>query len=635
MGYLQGNKNINKLRTSDHICMLFDNIDCYREIATDFIVEGLLNKERVLCIVSEYSLPMIQQDLKSKDIDMKYFIDKKQLVINNTNNVYNANDSFNPKEAIEYWKKQLEYIENQGVGGFRVVGEVAFDESKTKENFDNLIEHELLFNKEIMSLYGKYKYLCVFNKAKFPPFVLEDMIKKHNILINNKEILNPNPYYMDINDQIKEYNEKIAFRNRFSLDLNTYVNQINIDNSEDNKDIEIMKHILGATGDGIWELDIKSSKIDLSSTFYDIIGVAKENMSNNYKELTKLIHHEDIDEFIESSKKCLNNEIEYFSQEVRIKKNNGEWVWLLIKGAITKRNILNGQALEMVGIFNNITETKRIKRELEEKIYFEKLRTDFFANLSHEFRTPLNVILGSIQLQELYVNNDIKNKNSDKYKRTLRSMKQNCYRLLRLVNNLIDITKIDTGFYNLELENYDIVNLIKNIVFSVEDYVVKQKLSIKFISGIENMIIACDPEKIERVVLNLLSNSIKFTPPGGEIVVNINNENNNIIITVSDTGLGIPKDKIMNIFDRFLQINESLTRNYEGSGIGLSLVKSIIEMHKGEVYVESKLNKGSKFFIKLPIKIIRDSDFKNDIKLTSIANVERMNIEFADIYSRA
>lgn len=634
MGYLQENRDLDKLSSNEHICMLFDNIDYYREIATDFIIDGLANDEKVLYIVSEYSAPMIQQDLKSKDIDMQYFINKGQLTISNSNNVYNVNDSFNPKKAVEYWKKEVEYIEKQGFSGFRVVAEVVFDEDKTQKSFENFMEHEVLFNKEIVSIYGNQKYLCVFNKAKFPPVVLEDMIKKHNIVINNKEILNPNPYYIDINDQIKEYNDKKSLRNRFSLDSSIYLDQIDIDKKKENKDIEIMKHILGATGDGIWEFDIESSKIDLSSTFYDIIGVMKNDFNNNYKEIVKLIHHEDVNEFLESSKKCLRNEIEHFSHEVRIKKSNGEWVWLLIKGVTIKRNTLNGQAFKMVGIFNNITESKRMKRELDEKIYFEKLRTDFFANLSHEFRTPLNVILGSIQLQELYVNNDILNKNSDKYKRQLKSMKQNCYRILRLVNNLIDSTKIDTGFYNIDLENYDIVNLIKNIVFSVEDYVIKQKLNIKFKCNIEEMIIACDPEKIERVILNLLSNAIKFTPPEGEIIVNVFIDNSNIIIKVKDTGLGIPRDKIVSIFDRFSQVDKSLTRSHEGSGIGLSLVKSIIEMHKGEVYVESELNEGSKFFIKLPIRVIEDFNFKSEIEKARIANVERMNIEFADIYSR-
>jgi len=213
-------------------------------------------------------------------------------------------------------------------------------------------------------------------------------------------------------------------------------------------------------------------------------------------------------------------------------------------------------------------------------------------------------------------------------------MKQNSYRLLRLLNNVIDITKIDSGFYNIKVEDYDIKMLIEKIVESIEDYVKNAGLNIKFKSNVDKLIISCDPEKIEKIILNILSNAIKFTEPGGKINVNLKVDKDALIISIKDTGIGIPEDKLDKVFYRFKQVNSLKHRANEGSGIGLSLVKSWVSAHNGEVFVKSKENKGTEFIIKLPNKtVINDISNENEIAATRAMNVERLNIEFSDIYS--
>lgn len=148
--------------------------------------------------------------------------------------------------------------------------------------------------------------------------------------------------------------------------------------------------------------------------------------------------------------------------------------------------------------------------------------------------------------------------------------------------------------------------------------------------------VACDLDKIERIILNLLSNSIKFTTPGGSIFVNIFDGEEYITISIEDTGIGIPEDKLNIVFDRFRQVDKSFTRNYEGSGIGLSLVKSLVEIQGGAISVESKLGVGTKFIIRFPVKLL-DNDKREDItKLvdnTINDSVQRIKIEFSDIYN--
>lgn len=275
---------------------------------------------------------------------------------------------------------------------------------------------------------------------------------------------------------------------------------------------------------------------------------------------------------------------------------------------------------------------KKIKenyRLLSEAKEFDILKTEFFTNISHELRTPLNVILGAIQLLNYYHKIGINEEKSDQY---LNSIKQNCFRILRLINNLIDITKMDSGYFEITPSNYNIVNIVENITLSVAEYAENKSINLIFDTDVEEKFISCDPDKIERIMLNLISNSIKFTNPNGSIFINIYDKGDHIIISVKDTGIGIPEDNLSIIFERFRQANKSLARNREGSGIGLSLVKSLVEMHGGKISVKSSWGKGSEFIISLPSVTTSESisSFPNNPIMEDYA--ERINIEFSDIY---
>ncbi|GFR34597.1 ATP-binding protein [Thermobrachium celere] len=297
--------------------------------------------------------------------------------------------------------------------------------------------------------------------------------------------------------------------------------------------------------------------------------------------------------------------------------------------------ILENNLLERIFIYaKDITDSKKLeesRRKIKELEEYENIRSEFFANISHEFRTPLNIILGSIQLLELYLkNNKIVDENHT-LQRYNKSIKQNCYRLLRLVNNLIDITKVSAGYMQLNLCECNIVSLVEDIVQSVADYINSKNIEITFDTEIEEKIIRCDKDKIERIILNLLSNAIKFTPEGGKIFVNITDLDEYTCISVKDTGIGIPKDKQDIIFERFSQVNKSLSREREGSGLGLNIVKSFVEMHGGEIKLISEEGKGSEFIILLPNNLEKDV-YKDINPLNNFNNVERISIEFSDIY---
>jgi PAS domain S-box-containing protein len=303
-----------------------------------------------------------------------------------------------------------------------------------------------------------------------------------------------------------------------------------------------------------------------------------------------------------------------------------------------------GRPVSIISFGTDITEQKKMQelkriseeniRLLNEAIEYNEIKTEFFANISHELRTPLNVILGSIQLMGMLNAVESRDEILSRLNKYSGYAKQNCYRLLRLVNNLIDVTKMDSGYFDIKLKNRNIIGIVEDITLSIAQYVENKKISLIFDTDVEEKIIACDPDKIERIILNLLSNSIKFTEPGGSITVSISDRESEIVISVKDTGIGIPENKLEYIFERFRQVNKTFIRDHEGSGIGLSIVKSIVELHGGRVLVNSKMGEGSEFIIHLPCKNVdnEQSEYSENY-ITKHSKIERVIIEFSDIYS--
>ncbi|MPM16561.1 Adaptive-response sensory-kinase SasA [bioreactor metagenome] len=311
---------------------------------------------------------------------------------------------------------------------------------------------------------------------------------------------------------------------------------------------------------------------------------------------------------------------------------------LICEGDLNQRIVYENQ--DEVGVlsysFNCMMDTIESKinennKLMEEVLQYDKLKTEFFANISHELRTPINVIFSALQLMEIDIQENTQHNNSMfiKYKDTI---KQNIYRLIRLVNNLIDITKIDSGFFEVNLQNHNIVSVVEDITLSVAQYIENKSIELTFDTEIEERVTGCDPYAFERIMLNLLSNAVKFTPAGGKIQVNLFDKKDRILITVSDTGQGIPEEKLEVIFDRFRQATDLNTRNHEGSGIGLALVKELVKLHGGSISVKSKYGLGTTFIIEIPIKIIADC---SPIELSNTMgenHIEKINMEFSDIY---
>ena len=255
------------------------------------------------------------------------------------------------------------------------------------------------------------------------------------------------------------------------------------------------------------------------------------------------------------------------------------------------------------------------------------------TNISHELRTPLNILLSNAQLLEIYLRDD-EELDIGQLRRKIEMQIRNCNRLIRLVNNFIDISKIESNHFELEPVICNIVEVVEAITASTVEYAGIRGIDLVFDTQQEEMFICCDLDSIERIVLNLLSNAIKFTPRGGAIYVNLSMGDGYVRISVKDTGIGIPGDKIGLIFERFRQVDNLMTRKHEGSGIGLTLVKLLTEMLGGRVHVYSEANKGSEFVVELPVHTNGKTNAISScpVNKSNEEIIQRIKLEFSDIY---
>lgn len=214
-------------------------------------------------------------------------------------------------------------------------------------------------------------------------------------------------------------------------------------------------------------------------------------------------------------------------------------------------------------------------------------------NITHEMKAPLSVIMGSMSLVENLA--DI-----NKQKNYIKIAKHNCYRLLRLINNILDLSRFQYSVPRTDRHIDNITAFVRNIVLSVQPYAVAKNQCLQFQTHSDNVPVDFDPCMIERVLLNIISNAIKFTPCGGNITVCVNRREGFADISISDSGPGISDYMRGQIFECFNQCDSRLTRENEGIGIGLYLAKCLTELHGGSIFLNNLVNEGSEFIVSLP-----------------------------------
>lgn len=309
--------------------------------------------------------------------------------------------------------------------------------------------------------------------------------------------------------------------------------------------------------------------------------------------------------------------------------------YLLLSLSNVTEEVLNRKAIkqrneELEAAIKNMSDEVKVRNKVEETL---DMQNQMFSTISHELKTPLSVIFSASQLIEMYLKEEKNKINIENIGKSINTIKQNCYRFTKLVNNIVDLFSIESGFYKLNFRNGNIVEIVEDIVDSVRVYVENKGLKLVFDTEIEEKVIAIDVDKMERIILNLISNAAKFSHKGGKIYVDIKDKGDFVEILVRDYGVGINQKYLNTIFDKYHKVDNFLAKNTEGSGIGLALVKTMVELLGGEISVESELGTGSLFTVRLPVEVLDKSKVKKTTEHTD-NRIEQINIEFSDVYPK-
>ncbi len=259
---------------------------------------------------------------------------------------------------------------------------------------------------------------------------------------------------------------------------------------------------------------------------------------------------------------------------------------------------LDNDDSECIIIFKDLTEKIKLlgmKEELEDVEVREEIKKNFLSNISHDLKIPINVIYSAIQLEKILIDKN----NIEKVKSYNDISMENCLILTKLTNNIIDISKIDTENLEINLGLYNIVEFVEDYLFSLSPYINNSGLDIIFDTSEEEIYIHFDKEMMQRVILNLVSNSIKFTSSGGNIFVKIEDFNEYVLIELSDNGIGMSKEFITRAFNKYEMEKRNKNNSSTGFGVGLFVVHNLIKAQNGDINIESKVGNGSKFSIKL------------------------------------
>ena len=348
---------------------------------------------------------------------------------------------------------------------------------------------------------------------------------------------------------------------------------------------------------------------------------SEENIIN--KNISDLIYKEDREKYDKTIKSIDKNEKKESVIHTRFSYNNVMFEAQEIRFYETVH-----QKTFQVSIIDSIEDKIKLedaKRELQLRDVMEKTRDEVLSNISHEFKTPVNVIYSTVQIQDL----NLQKGDYDKILEFNKLIKQNCNRLIRLINNFIDSTKLENNKVEIHKKRVNIVSITEDIAMSVINFAKRQKIDVVFDAEQEELYCDIDIDQMERIMLNILSNAIKYNKPNGNIDVIVKDRKEKVYIDVIDSGIGIPKDRINTIFDRFERMENKNAVIKEGSGIGLSIVKKLVDALDGEINIESEVDKGTT--VRLIFKKSKNQNGIEEVYDISQHLEEKVNLEMSDI----
>ncbi|MDY7226548.1 ATP-binding protein [Hyalangium rubrum] len=362
---------------------------------------------------------------------------------------------------------------------------------------------------------------------------------------------------------------------------------------------------------GLWDWDVAANTVYFSPAWKAQIGYEDAELPNSIETLTGHIHPEDLTRVLEAVGRHLQDPTkgDRYVNEFRMLAKDGTWRW--IAGYALVLRDAAGAGVRATGFHVDITERKaqeeaqqvlsdNLRQTNEHLERLGRMKDEFLANMSHELRTPLNAVLG----QSEAMGEGIFGPLTEEQRSSLRTIEESGKHLLSLINDVLDVTKSNAGHLELVFAPVPVEEVCQESLRLVREQARRKGLSLSYASDGQVVGLWGDRRRLRQVLLNLLSNAKKFTPEGGRIGLEVASahEGAAVSFTVWDTGIGIADEDRQRIFEPFVQLDAGLARRHEGSGLGLALVRRLVELHHGTLTVESTLGKGSRFTVVLPVE---------------------------------
>jgi PAS domain S-box-containing protein len=368
---------------------------------------------------------------------------------------------------------------------------------------------------------------------------------------------------------------------------------------------ELLRVAIEAAGVGIWSWDLDTREVAWSAQHELLFGLEAGTFEGTYKAYLKRIHKEDRPEVARTIKRALLQQTDY-EVEFRVVLPDGRVRWIGAKGRFLRDP--KGAARRLTGVAIDITDKKRAEEERAQLFQREqharkqaeqagRLKDEFLATVSHELRTPLTAILGWARI--LSARKD----DPTSVARSIDTIERNAKSLAQIIEDVLDVSRIITGKLRMEFGPVDLVPLLEGATAAVKPTAEAKGVHLDPSPIGPPCLVFGDPDRLQQVIWNLLSNAVKFTPQGGRVTVRLERERTRAEVTVTDTGQGIPADFLPFMFDRFRQADSTTTRHHGGLGLGLALVRHLVELHGGTVRAQSEgEGRGASFTVTLPIQ---------------------------------